>query len=341
MACINGTVWCKGVGGGFASICPKCTSQKLATRQNAPVAVAPLPPALTNIMATATPTTVLAGRGMTGQTIHLGVGEQVDLMRGVVPPGFTVDWSLQGDAELDNTTTATPVLTAGATAGEVTVSLKISKGPGHIGHALKTLTFKVIAPSGTVTRHDPGSNKVRHAQGTAGVGFLMWINLLPDTVLFNRVEWREHTGVGRATGHFAFLENGRVHAPTGVPYNAASQPTDLRSADWMEVLGVEPAPEGINWVAQVDTVDTGDHQPEVGAAPPAPPLPPSWRVSSHKWDIEWMYRVRKASGEFSGEFRLQKAMHEATITADGTATISKAGCGPFSRPAGSPTSGYV
>ena len=309
---------------------------------SAPVSSGPVSaPALTGAVATvqgvATPRVNLATRGKTGTIVHLGVGEYVDLtLSAPAPPGIKLKWSVQGDAELTDPDQNPALLTAGPTAGPLTVTLKIDGGPTS-GHKLSEHEFKVVAPSGTVTRQAPNT-RLRHKAGTASVGFHMWINLTPNDVVFNRVEWREHTGLGLATGHFEG-ENGRVHAPSGVPYDTKNQPTSLLSQTWMKVYEPHPAPYGINWVGQVDKVDTGDHPPAVAASAGKPA---SWKPSSHKWHIEWRYRVMKSDPKFfSGEFVLERAMHESTIKADGTATIKKADAGPFSKMASEGDSNYV
>lgn len=326
MACINGTVWCKGAAGPSASLkCNACQKQALATVPVAPVAPVPLPAAFTGFAGTATPRETPLTRGSTGTTVHLGLGEEVDLANPVPPVGFSVGWSVSGDAQITNPTPKTALLTAGPTAGPVTASLKITLGPSNVGHVLTTLDFKVIAPTGTTTRQDQTQAGLRHTQGTAGVGFQMWVNLLPNDVVFNKLQWREHTGVGMGTGHFK-AENGRTHAPTGVPYNTAKQPTNLLSADWMQVYGILPPPCGNNWVGQSDTVDTGDHPPDTPASPAGPA---TWKASSHSWNIEWRYRVQKADGTYSGEYTLERSMHKAKIETNGKATISKGGAGPF------------
>jgi hypothetical protein len=319
--------------------CIKCDNEFRAAAvvapNLAPVAPVPLPAVLANLQGVATPASFLATRGSTGTTVHLGVGEQVNLTTNVaVPVGHNVKWTVQGDAEL---TPGNPtVLTAGPTAGTVTVSLVVDGGPHNL-RVLSSHVFKVIAPSGTLTRKSPLQPNLRHTQGTAGVGFKMWVNLEPTTVLFDRVQWREHIGLGLATGHFE-AENGRIHAPTGVAYNASNQPVSQLSADWMTVYGVNPAPHGINWVGQVDTVDTGSHPPNVAAANGQPAI---WKASSHKWNIEWKYRVKRAQNNlFSGEYLLERAMHESTITTNGTATIKKVTAGPFSVQASAATTTF-
>ena len=83
-------------------------------------------------------------------------------------------------------------------------------------------------------------------------------------------------------------------------------------------------------------MDTGDHAPQTPAAPPVAAV---WKVSSHKWNIEWKYRVRTSTG-WSGEKVLERVMHEAKIDANGTATIKKGNAGPFQRTAGQANSPF-
>jgi hypothetical protein len=264
----------------------------------------------------------------------LGVGEQFNLtVAPAPPPGTEVQWTLSGDAELSNENNGAALFTAGSTKGPVNLKLKIKNGQ-FAGRLLSEFNFTVLEPTGTATRQQPGTN-LRHTQHRAGVGFKMWANLLPSTVPFDGVQWREHTGVGMATGHFAG-ENGRIHAPSGVAYGADNQPVNQLSQAWMAVEANPGGAHGVNWIGQIDTVDTGDHPPQTPAAGPVAAV---WKVSSHKWNIEWKYRVRTATG-WSGEKVLERVMHESKIDATGTATIKKGNAGPFSRTAGQGNSGY-
>jgi hypothetical protein len=305
---------------------------KSATPSSAPVVTA-LNPLAAAVRGVATPVAVLATRGKTGPFVHLGVGEQVRLsLNTPTPPvGFEFKWSIQGDAELTSETATTALLTAGITAGNVTATLKINGGP-HNGHKLSVLEFKVVAPTGTRTSQDPNQPLLRHVQHTAGLGFKMWINLLPDNVVFSNVQWREHTGMGMGTGHFEG-ENGRIHAPSGVAYNAQNQPVNTLSSVWMPVYGVLHPPYGNNWVGQVDNVDTGSHPPAVAATAT---VPAKWNASSHFWHIEWRYRVKRSNNTYGPECVLERAMHEAKIDVNGRATIKKGDAGPFSVEASAP-----
>ena len=297
---------------------------------------APLPAAVLALQGIGTPVVAMTNRGGTAAQRHLGLGEEVNLtLNGPVPPGYKVKWTLMGDADLKNETANSALLVAGPTPGFVTATLKVSGGP-HNGRALHSLEFRVVAPSGTLTRQSPDENLLRHTTGMAGIGFKMWVNLLPDNVCFSKLQWREHTGLGIGTGHFE-SENGRIHAPSGVAYNAQKQPTSQLSSTWMNVDGPDGPPYNNNWVGQVDKVDTGDHPPHV---PAAGATPARWRASSHHWHIEWKYRVMRANGMYSGEYVLERSMHEAKIAEDGTATIKKGDAGPFTRAASDPTSDY-
>jgi len=135
-------------------------------------------------------------------------------------------------------------------------------------------------------------------------------------------------------GHFAIGTDGS-HAPSGVAYDANNQPVNQLSQDWM---AVESNPGGKlwnQWIGQIDTVDTVTIRHKScrpsGAA--------VWRVSSHKWNIEWklprqnFHRLERREG-------VGEVMHEAKIDAIGTATIKKGNAGPFQRTAGQGTSPY-
>ena len=331
--CKNGKGFCPGPIASPMRRCLQCEAEfkaAAAVAPPAPAAPPPLPAALAAIVGTATPA-VHPGR-LAGT---LGVGEQFNLTAAPAPPGGTeLQWTLSGDAELSNESNdGRALFTAGSTKGPVTLKLKIKNGP-YAGRVLSEHNFTVLEPTGTGTRQQPGTN-LRHTQNRAGVDFKMWANLLPATVPFDGVQWREHTGVGLATGHFA-AENGRIHAPSGVAYGADNQPVNQLSQDWMAVYANPGGNYGVNWIGQVDTVDTGDHLPQTPAAGPVAAV---WKVSSHKWNIEWKYRVRTSTG-WSGEKVLERVMHESKIDANGTATIKKGNAGPFQRTAAQGTSPY-
>ncbi len=331
--CKNGKGFCPGPIASHLRRCLQCETEFNAAAPvvaPAPVALAPLPIALSAIVGTATPA-VHPGR-VAG---NLGVGEQFNLTAAPAPPvGTELHWIHSGDAELSNESSdGRALFTAGSTRGPVNLKLKIKNGP-YAGRVLSEFNFTVLEPTGTATRQQPGTN-LRHTQNRAGVGFKMWANLLPSTVPFDGVQWREHTGIGLATGHFAG-ENGRIHAPSGVAYGADNQPVNQLSQAWMAVEANPGGNYGINWIGQIDTVDTGDHPPQTPAAGPVAAV---WKVSSHKWNIEWKYRVRTSTG-WSGEKVLERVMHEAKIDANGTATIKKGNAGPFQRTAGQGTSPY-
>lgn len=331
--CKNGKGFCPGPVASHLKRCIPCESEFNAAAAPAAVAVVappPLPPGLAAVQGVATPQ-VHPGR-VAG---NLGVGEQFNLSAAPAPPaGTELEWTHSGDCEVTSPLpNGQALFTAGPTAGPVTLKLKIKNGP-HAGHVLTTHNFTVLAPSGTTTSQQPGTN-FRHVQNTAGIGFKMWANLLPATVPFDRVQWREHTGVAMGTGHFSH-ENGRIHAPSGVAYGPNMQPVSDLSQAWMNVYANPGGNYGINWIGQIDTVDTGDHPPQTPAAGPVAAV---WKVSSHHWNIEWKYRVRTSTG-FSGDKVLERVMHEAKIQANGTATIKKGNAGPFQRTAAQATSPF-
>jgi hypothetical protein len=328
---------CPGPGPSTRARCLQCQAAFLAAP--APVVAAPV----AVVAAPALPVALAAVQGVAAPRVHprrvagnLGVGEQFNLTANPAPPaGTQLKWHLSGDAELSNESDDGGALfTAGPTRGAVTLKLKVKNGP-HAGHMLSLHNFTVLEPTGTQTRQQPGTN-LRHSQNTAGVGFRMWANLLPATVPFDGVPWREHTGLGMGTGHFA-IENGRIHAPTGVAYNpATNQPMNQLAQTWMTVFANPGGGWGFNRIGQIDTVDTGDHAPNTPAAGAAPAR---WAVSSHHWNIEWKYRVRTARG-WSGEKVLERVMHEAKIDANGNATIKKGNAGPFNIAAANATSNF-
>jgi hypothetical protein len=305
-----------------------------------PVVAAPLPAPLTAVVGAATPAAFAGRRAAIGGAVHLGVGEQVPLTVNAPPAdGTPVQWTLvSGDAEVTGVTTAgVGLLTAGPTPGPVRIALEVADGP-HEHRRLSEHTFEVVAPTTAVTDRVPGSN-LRHTAGTAGVGFQMFVSLRPADVPFARVEWREDFGLGLGYGVFSG-ENGRQHAPTGVGYDpVTNQPIMPPSigghavAPTPQWMGVNPVDGAFtNWVRQTDTVDTGTYPPTAAG---------TWPKSSHAWDIDWTYRVKRSTDtSYSGAKPLMKARHEAEISTLGDATIKKAGSGPFTLPASAPTSTF-
>jgi hypothetical protein len=245
--------------------CLPCETEFNALAPPVPFVVAhpPLPATLAAIQGVAVPG-VHPGR-VAG---NLGVGEQFTLAAATAPPpGTHLEWAHSGDVELSSVLpSGQATLTAGPTPGAVTLKLKIKNGP-HAGHVLSTHDFTVLAPTGTSTRQHPTTN-IRHTTHTAGIGFKMYANLLPATVPFDGVQWREHTGIAMGTGHFSH-ENGRIHAPSGVAYGPNHQPVSELSIEWMNVYANPGGDYGVNWIGQIDMVDTGDHPPFTAAAPPS------------------------------------------------------------------------
>lgn len=220
--------WCPGPIQVFGAQrrCLVCDSAFRTNQAVGPVVAPPIQQAATNL---------LAVQGLTSSAtpkIHpnrpagnLGCGERFKLRKNLTnaPGGGVLKWSASGNAELatDTSDGTKSMFVAGPEAGSATATLTVDGGPNH-GRKVAEYQFTVHVPSGWLASQAVGT-RLRHTNGRAGVGFQMRVNLLPATVPFDEVQLREHTGLFMGTGQFR-SENGRIHAPTGVAYDANYQP---------------------------------------------------------------------------------------------------------------------
>lgn len=325
--------WCPGPIQVFAAQrrCLVCENVFRANQVAGPVVAPPIQQAM-NLLAVPGLTSAATPSVHPNRPVgNLGCGERFKLVKNLtnLPGGGTLKWSASGNAELatDTGDGTKSIFVAGPEAGSATATLLVDGGPNH-GRKVAEYPFTVLVPSGWQASRAVGS-QLRHTNGMAGVGFLMWVNILPATVPFDKVELREHTGLFFGTGEFR-TENGRVHAPTGQGYDNSGQPLSTLSRDWLSIIASDNQ-KGINAMNGEDEVSTPDFSPNNTG---------QWQQSMMKWNIEWKYRVRLASGQYSSEKSLGHLMHEATITSAGRATISKGGAGPFFRDANMLTSNY-
>ncbi|GAA0560584.1 eCIS core domain-containing protein [Chitinophaga japonensis] len=121
--------------------------------------------------------TVAASPGLRTRT-NIGVGEQVTLTHSSGDP-LTLWDSSAGPASLSSLTGASVTFTAPDTAQTVTITA---------GGA--SIVFRIIAPTGVFMERATGSN-VKHRQNFPDSGLLLDVFLLPDTVNFNNVRYRE------------------------------------------------------------------------------------------------------------------------------------------------------
>src|SRR4051812_39727429 len=122
--CKNGKGFCPGPVASHTRRCIPCETEFNAAAVGpapVPVALPPMPVALSAIVGNATPN-VHPGR-IAG---NLGVGEQFNLTCAPAPPpGTELFWTASGDAELSNEGNGTATFTAGSTRGPVNLKLKI------------------------------------------------------------------------------------------------------------------------------------------------------------------------------------------------------------------------
>jgi hypothetical protein len=216
-----------------------------------------------------------------------------------------LQWSIvSGGGSLANAGTAgTATYTAPATAATVVLRLAIVSGSSQ--GTKKDYTITIVTPSGGLETKS-GLYNIRHTQGYISVGFRAVAFLGPTDVSFANLHFAEGSALAVASGYFASL-NGHAHPPTSTPL-----PT-IGSCD--SVIGCQV-------LNVVDTVDTQDD-------------PPPFSSGDFLWPIPWQYQ---APGGALTTFTTVN--HHSTADATGTATISKAGAGPFSKNASDPTTTY-
>jgi hypothetical protein len=238
-------------------------------------------------------------------TTRFGIAEAINLSFNAQVTAAALgglQWSIvSGGGTLTGAgTDGTGTYTAPGTAATVVLRLAIVSGAQQGQRHDYTIT--IVAPSdGLLVKN----SNVRHTQGYISVGFRGLIFLDPTDVSFANLQFAEGSVSAVASGYFASL-NGSSHPPTTPPASIGS----CDSVIGCQVLGV------------VDTVDTNDD-------------PPPFSTGDFLWAIPWQYQ---APGGVLTTFTT--ANHHSTANAAGTATIQKAGAGPFSKNATDPTTSY-
>ncbi len=220
-------------------------------------------------------------------------------------------WKItSGQGTLNNTTTGSDTFIAPKTAGAVTLKLEIQNGPSK---QLGTQSNKtVVAPTGAYMIKSPDVPSLTHCNGYSSVGFFGEVRLEPRDISFSNLYFREGTGKATATG-FYISEDGRNHDPT----------------DFMTPVTNCNITSGCK--AFIDQVYTGKWpaDPQLG-----------FYYGDFRWPIKWLYAfANDLDPVFNGQVEFTTAIHYQESNNIGTASISKAGAGPFSRLVGDPDNG--
>lgn len=243
-------------------------------------------------------------------TSTFGIGEQIVPTYTATPSiaaaeHFGVEWRLAfGSGSVVNTG-GSALYTAGNATGIELLTLNVTSGPAA-GIPLAVALPFVTAPTSSYMTQVPASG-LCHTTGTPGVGFRGNIFMLPTSVSFSNVQWREGNGTTIAFGSLSGL-NGNVH-PTGA---------------WMSIAGGNST-TGCQ-VNTVDTVFTNTSAPNFSIGGFT-----DWS-GAQIWPIEWQYSVGGGAAT-----PYMTAFHICTINSAGTANISKAGAGPFTKAIGDGT----
>jgi len=260
-----------------------------------------------------TPMDNFAGRS----TTRFGLGESIWLDYNASPhiraaEHFGVQWALvTGTGTVFNSPLIPAFYAAGNTPATEQLALEVSAGPAA-GTRLMVANVPIIAPLLSYMRQR--GTALCHTTGTAGVGFRGNIFMLPSDVSFNNLQWQEGGGAGRASGSLSGL-NRRAHPPTATP----------------KAIGTGSIATGCQ-VNGVDTVSTMTSRPNFSLGSFLGLTPRDWS-GFFLWPIQWQFR---APGGPLVTYMI--ANHICTIDPAGTAIITKAGAGPFSRALSDPTS---
>lgn len=231
-----------------------------------------------------------------------GIAELIDLNYETTPALTTsqigeLTWEkVSGDGIISNIGSGTGVFTAADTPGTVGLKLTLNSGPSTPRG--RTVTRQIIIPSGGYIRRKPGTT-LGHTQGQCTVIFTGEAFLLPKTVSFSRIQFREGNGTGIGTGYFAPLD-GSVH-PEGAIFAVTNCNRTTGCYAFEDLIG-----------------------PTEG--------PPPFSVGDFLWPIEWQYLTADSPINFF------IANHHQTSDATGRCTIEKAGAGPFAKNANAPSS---
>ena len=244
-------------------------------------------------------------------TDRYGLKEDVNLGF-LVTPNVTAQqmgdltWKIiSGSGTLNNTTTGLDIYTAPKIVGDVILKIEIQMGPSK-GTGLQ-YNKTIVAPSGAYIIKSLALPDLIHCQGFSSVGFMGDVKLLPKDVSFANLYFREGGGRLNANG-FYISDDGRQHQPTAF----MTQITDCNI-----VLGCN---------AFLDEIYTGKWSPD-------PVL--GFYYGNATWNIDWLYAFNADINPiFNGQTRFTGGVHYQESNNIGTASIQKAGAGPFSKQVG-------
>lgn len=245
-------------------------------------------------------------------TFRFGVGEMIDLSF-IASAGETADslgglrWFIeQGEGTLTDMgmNDGTAMYAAPANGGPVMLVLKTVAGDNP-GAVVTSADITIVEPNDARMIQKPGTD-ISHVNGTWSCAFLGEVFLLPADVSFTNILMREGTVGAVASGYLGSL-TGQIHD--------ASPLCSVGTGD----------------IAQGCKVNILEDQVVTGILTPPPPF----ADGDFLWAIPWEYSVGNSPLK-----TFTTAEHHATADADGQATISKKGAGPFSRLASDPTSGF-
>jgi hypothetical protein len=219
----------------------------------------------------------------------------------------TLRWSIQqgfGSVTNDTNLNGAGIFTADRNAGSVRLALNIENGPSK-GVGFLSDLLSVIAPSDAYIIKNPAVD-VLHCQNYSSVGFQGFVYLLPKDVSFSNLYFQEDGGTIQAQGYYQ-NQNGLTHDPTGFGYSVNSCNI---------ITGCE---------AFYDTIYTNNW---------TGPFSPGTLT----WAIEWKYGF-SASDPIQSYVLFTYGVHSTVVNSKGTATISKAGSGSFTKEVSNSTSG--
>jgi hypothetical protein len=205
-------------------------------------------------------------------------------------------WPTSGAGTLSASSGATTTLTASDTASQPEIYVLVGEQDALAAECI--LSFNVIPPDDVGFTTKLGE---WHVQGTCSAGFHARVTILPTTVSFYNIEISELDCYATATGCYA-------------PWNG------LRHLPWPEQPSVG------SWLrpAQDNRLSTAVDYAYT------PALNPPFSAGTFLWQIPWHYRKL---GDTSTGHYFRTLDEQATATADGTCTISKAGMSSTFTPA--------
>jgi hypothetical protein len=282
----------------------------------------------------------------TGENLRFGVGEVIDLTVTGLPVTYdTAAWSVRsGAAATALTNTGTRGGVATFTAPDVgpgtsisgllpmnytvTLELKIKRTATSAEESIATVSFDVVRPSaGSIKLHaDRHRSRTHSARPQPNAGMWGMFMIAPIDVSFQNVLLKEGAGENIAP---ATLDSGIVNTmasyagayPNGHGFSATwmtpgstegTQPAydpgyGTRMGIWDKIQSLSPGTPAGGWVT------TGADNTVVGVS---------------DCSIDWHYTVREPGGDPNPTGTGRKfcvVMHSASVTRDGTLTVTKGG----------------